>query len=103
MTRTCTGSPRTRLPRRRCIVSRKRQPAASAVTIYLGTPDDTLEDIAVDDEYVYALDTHASALLRVPKGGGDRENLLTGLKQPTSLVVDAERDLRSRRCLRHER
>ena len=70
------------------IVSRKRAAAASAVTIYLGTPDDTLGKIAVDTAFVYALDTHASALLRVPKAGGDRENLLTGLKQPTSLVVD---------------
>jgi hypothetical protein len=70
------------------IVSRKRQAAASAVTIYLGTPDDALGKIAVDTAFVYALDTHASALLRVPKGGGERENLLTGLKQPTSLVVD---------------
>ena len=70
------------------IVSRKRQPAASAVTIYLGTTDDMLDDIAIDDQYVYALDTHASSVLRVPKGGGDREDLLTGLKQPTSLAVD---------------
>ena len=70
------------------IVSRKRQAAATAVTIYLGTSDDTLGKIAVDTAFVYALDTHASALLRVPKGGGERENLLTGLKQPTSLVVD---------------
>jgi hypothetical protein len=70
------------------IVSRKRQAAASVVTIYLGTPDDTLGKIAVDSAFVYALDTHASALLRIAKGGGERENLLTGLKQPTSLVVD---------------
>ncbi len=70
------------------IVSRKRQPTASAVTIYLGTPDDTLEDIALDDTFVYALDTHGARLFRVAKTGGAPENLLTGLQQPTSLAVD---------------
>jgi len=70
------------------IVSRKRQPSASAVTIYLGTPDDTLQDIALDDMFVYALDAHGARLFRVPKTGGAPENLLTGLQQPTSLVVD---------------
>lgn len=70
------------------IVSRKRQPSASVVTIYLGTPDDTLQHIGIDDTYVYALDAHGARLLRVPKAGGQHEDLLTGLQQPTSLAVD---------------
>lgn len=71
------------------IVSRKRQPAASVVTIYLGSPDDMLGLLAVDDKYVYALETHASTLLRVPKGGGNPVTLLTALQQPSGLAVDA--------------
>jgi hypothetical protein len=74
---------------REIIVSRKRQPAASVVTIYLGTPDDTLAQLAVDDTNVYAFETHASTLLRVPKIGGDPVTLLSGLVQPSGLAVDA--------------
>jgi hypothetical protein len=70
------------------IVSRKRQPAASVVTIYLGLPDDVLARLAIDDKYVYALETHASTLLRVPKSGGDPVMLLSALKQPSGLAVD---------------
>lgn len=71
------------------IVSRKREPNASVVTIYLGKPDDALARLAVDDKYAYALETHSSTLLRVPKTGGDPVVLLSGLKQPSALAVDA--------------
>jgi hypothetical protein len=71
------------------IVSRKRDPNASVVTIYLGKPDDALARLAVDDKYAYALETHSSTLLRVPKTGGDPVVLLSGLKQPSALAVDA--------------
>jgi hypothetical protein len=71
------------------MVSRKRDPSASFVTIYLGKPDETLAHLAVDDRYVYALETHGSTLLRVPKTGGDPVVLLSGLKQPSALAVDA--------------
>jgi hypothetical protein len=73
----------------RLIVSRKRQASASVVTIYLGQADDALARLAIDDKYVYALETHKSALLRVPKSGGDPVVLLSGLKQPSALAVDA--------------
>ncbi len=71
------------------MVSRKRDPSASVVTIYLGKPDETLRHLAVDEKYVYALETHGSTLLRVPKSGGDPVVLLSGLKQPSALAVDA--------------
>jgi hypothetical protein len=73
----------------RLIVSRKRNPSASVVTIYLGRADDALAHLAVDDKYAYAIETHTSSLLRVPKTGGDPVVLLSGLKQPTALAVDA--------------
>ncbi len=71
------------------IVSRKRQPAASVISIFIGTTDDTFADLAIDDTYVYTIDTHASTLLRVPKTGGSSEIVVSGLQQPTGLAVDA--------------
>jgi hypothetical protein len=71
------------------IVSRKRDPSGSVVTIYRGGADDTFSYPAVDATHVYAIDSRASSLLRVPKNGGDAETLLTGLAAPSGVVVDA--------------
>ena len=71
------------------IVARKREASASAVAIYRGAPEDTFANVTVDATHVYFIETRSSSLLRVPKGGGEVEKLLVGLKAPSGLVVDA--------------
>jgi hypothetical protein len=70
------------------IVSRRRDPAASVVTVVRGGADDTFSYLRLDATHVYFIETRTSSLLRVPKSGGDVERLLVGLAAPSGLVVD---------------
>lgn len=69
------------------IRSRKRDPSGSAVTIFRGTTED-LPSIAVAGSFVYAVETVANAVVRVPKAGGSLEVVVSGLDKPTSVVAD---------------
>ncbi|MDB4935274.1 MAG: putative serine/threonine-protein kinase pknH [Labilithrix sp.] len=71
------------------IYARKRDAAGTTIAIYRGPPEDTFAHLVVDDVFAYVIDTRTSALLRVPKTGGDAETVLAGLNAPSGLVVDA--------------
>lgn len=71
------------------VVSRKRDTTASVVALYRGGVDDIFSFVRIDATHVYFIETRTGSLLRVPKGSGDVERLVVGLKAPTGLVVDS--------------
>ncbi len=68
--------------------TRKRAAAGTAVTIYRGGANDGFVAIAVGGTHLYAIDDTAGEILRIPKAGGPRERVVSGIDKPTSLVLD---------------
>lgn len=69
----------------------KRQPTGVPTQLLSYDVDALVQAIAIDDRYVYAIDTVVNGTLRrAPKDGlGTPEVMLDGLVKPTALVVDA--------------
>ena len=71
--------------------SHARLPSSSATTVLSYASAESISAIAIDDRFVYAIDTAANGTLRrnTKDGKGTPELLLDGLTKPNSLAVDA--------------
>ncbi|MEI8255359.1 MAG: hypothetical protein WCJ30_06760, partial [Deltaproteobacteria bacterium] len=62
-------------------------PLAGGSAVQLGPSHGNLFGVAVDDSYVYWIDSYADVIQRVPKVGGTAETIVTGVTGLTYMVV----------------